>query len=203
MDWISYTVSATAALLDDCLRGKPAAPRLARHNEKFRTSYARWFEAIYRDKYFYMADQELMTLAFRLDINLYYLGVVTQPFKHGPGALEMPSFASKQSRMPAKLIAFYNRRLATIAKCRLARGAWGKTNAHHHTMVRLELDRWLPLKIARAFLTYAKIEIREGWRTWFREPPPVVERLPHSTRAAPRDWAVSVKTVVSTEPARL
>jgi Dehydrogenases (flavoproteins) len=169
MDWISYTTSCAAALIDDCIRGKPAAPRIERHNEKLRTSYARWFEAIYRDKYFYMADQELMTLAFKLDINLYYLGVVSQPFKYGPRALETPSFASKQSKLPGRLIAFYNRRLVAMARDRLRRGVWGKTNAHHHHLVRFELDRWLLLKVIGNFCTLAKLELREGWRTWFRK----------------------------------
>ena len=122
MDWISYTTSATAALIDDCIRGKPAAPRIERHNTRFRTSYARWFDAIYRDKYFYMADQELMTLAFRLDLHLYYLGVVTQPYKHGHRALETPSFASHESKLPGRFISLYNRRLVAIARDRLRRG---------------------------------------------------------------------------------
>src|SRR5690606_20295818 len=63
MDWISYTASAAAALVDGCLRGKPKAPRLARHNDYFATSYERWFRAVYQDKYYYMGDFELMTLA--------------------------------------------------------------------------------------------------------------------------------------------
>jgi len=189
MDWITYTSSATAALIDDCVRGKPAAPRIARHNERFSTSYERWFTAIYKDKYFYMADQELMTLAMRLDLNLYYLGVVTQPYKHGPSALEKPSFASKESKLPGRFIMLYNRRLAAIARDRLRRGTWGRTNAHHHTMLSFFLDKWLPLRIAGNFWQYARLELREGWRTWFRAPAPFAELLPHATRSHPRKAA--------------
>jgi hypothetical protein len=144
-----------------------------------------------------MADQELMTLAFKLDIQLYYLGVVTHPFKHGPSALETPSFASAESKMPGALIAFYNRRLAAIACDRLRRGTWGKTNAHHHTLIRLEMDRWLPLKIVRNFASYAALELREGWRTWFRAPAPFAELPQHATRMAPRAWATEKSYVAA------
>lgn len=185
MDWISYTTSATVALIDDCFRGKPAAPRIIRHNKKFSTSYACWFDAIYRDKYFYMADRELMTLALRLDIQLYYIGVVSQPFKYGSSALEIPSFASKQSKLPGRIIAFYNRRLAAIARDRLRRGVWGRSNAHQHTLVRFELDNWLLPKILWNFLKFGWLELREGWRTWFIKPAPLIYQPSPARRAPP------------------
>ncbi len=183
MDWIAYTTTATAAMIDANLRGRPAAPLVAKHNHNFTTSYQRWFDAIYRDKYYYMAEQELMTLAFRLDITTYYLGVVAQPFgKQGQRALELPSFASEKARIPAKLIAHYNRRLSTIARDRLARGTWGKTNHGHHNMVSFALDYTIYPIVLRAIFSYLFLELREGWRTWFRTPPHPPELPPHPTR---------------------
>lgn len=183
MDWISYSASAAAALIDDCCRGKPAAPRVERHNERFATSYRRWFEAVYRDKYFYMGDHELMTLAFRLDLGLYYLGVVSQPFAHGPSALEIPSFASHHSKMPAKLIALYHGRLVKIARNRLLRGTWGRHNANHYFgFTSYELDSWLMPRIFKALCGWLWLEAREGWRSWFRAPAAVTERPIHATR---------------------
>ena len=168
MDWIAYTTSAAAALIDGSVRGKPKAPRIARHNEQFATSYARWFEAVYRDKYFYMGDHELMTLAFRLDLGLYYLGVVSQPFKHGDSALEQPSFASPASAPFARFMAFYNRRLADIARARVARGAWGASNDRRYFGFRsYELTWTLPLRVLVAVGAYLRLELREGWRSWF------------------------------------
>jgi flavin-dependent dehydrogenase len=185
MDWIAYTTSATAALLDLSFRGKPKAPRLARHNQAFSNSHDRWFAAVYRDKYYYMGDYQLMTLAFRLDLALYYLGVVSQPFKHGPAALEQPSFSSAASRPFARLMAFYNRRLATIARSRLARGVWGASNDCRHTPFRsYELTWTLPLRLLVAFGAYARLELREGWRTWFRSAP-----FPSPSSPAPRSSA--------------
>ncbi|MET0262946.1 MAG: NAD(P)/FAD-dependent oxidoreductase, partial [Rariglobus sp.] len=111
MDWISYTTTAAAALIDLSLRGRPKAPRIEKHNTLFATSYDHWFRAIYKDKYYYMGDFELMTLAFRLDLGLYYLGVVSQPFKRGAAALETPPLAQEHTRDAYRVIAFYNRRL--------------------------------------------------------------------------------------------
>jgi flavin-dependent dehydrogenase len=186
MDWISATASAAAALVDAACRGRPMADRIARHNELFNLSYDRWFDAIYRDKYHYMGDQELMTLAFRLDLGLYYFGVVSQPFLRGARSLEVPPFASRESRLPAKLIACYNRRFAAIARDRHARGVWGRRNSHHHfRFTSYQLDVWLPIRIIVALGAWLRLELREGWRTWWRPSVAAQELPPHATRAAP------------------
>jgi len=183
MDGISYSSSAAAALIDDCMRGKPAAPRVERHNDRFRISYARWFDAIYRDKYYYIGDQELMTLAFRLDLGTYYFGVVSQPFKYGARILELPAFASDYSKLPGKLISLYNRRLVKIAQSRRERGTWGRRNTgHYYGFTSYELDRVLVPRILKALAGWGWLELREGWRTWFRQPRLAEERPVHPTR---------------------
>jgi flavin-dependent dehydrogenase len=169
IDWIAYTSSATAALIDGSLRGKPKAARIARHNEQFAECYKSWFNSIYRDKYYYLGDHELMTLAFRLDLGLYYLGVVAQPFKLGAVALETPTFAAARTRPAAALITFYNRRLATIARERIRRGTWGESNDRRYFGFRsYELTWTIYLRVLVAFGVYFALELREGWRTWFR-----------------------------------
>lgn len=168
MDWIAYTTSATAALIDDSFRGKPKGPRIARHNANFNRSHDRWFRAVYLDKYDYMGDHQLMTLAFRLDLALYYFGVVTEPFAHGSRGLETPSFAAPASAPFAWLMALYNRRLAAIARDRLRRGRWGARNDRRYFGFRsYELTWTLPLRLLVALGAYARLELLEGWRTWF------------------------------------
>lgn len=194
MDWISYSASAAAALVDDCCRGKPAEPRVRKHNERFATSYTRWFEAIYRDKYYYLGDHELMTLAFRLDLGLYYLGVVSQPFKYGPSALELPSFASRHSKWPARLIALYHRRLVRIARARRARGTWGRSNfGRYYGFTSYELNGWLLPRVLKALAGWLWLEAREGWRSWFRRFPE--DSLPPS-RSGPGHPAESKQPAV-------
>jgi flavin-dependent dehydrogenase len=189
IDWIAYTASATAALVDGCLRGKPKAPRLARHNEQFSRCYQTWFESIYKDKYYYLGDHELMTLAFRLDLGLYYLGVVSQPFKFGPVALETPSFAAPRTRPAAALITFYNRRLALIARDRLRRGTWGMSNDRRYFGFRsYELTWTLLPRLLVAFGSYGMLELREGWRTWFREADSPVAKAPDGANPHASDF---------------
>lgn len=186
MDWIAYTASATAALVDGSLRGKPKAPRIARHNENFTLSYQRWFDAVYRDKYAYMGDHQLMTLAFRLDLGLYYLGVVSRPFKLGAAALESPSFSGSASAPFARFMALYNRRLAAIARTRLARGVWGASNNGRYVGFRsYELTWTLPLRILVAVGAYSRLELVEGWRSWFRSPQDLPSRPVEPVKTLP------------------
>ncbi|MCX6937169.1 MAG: tryptophan 7-halogenase [Verrucomicrobia bacterium] len=192
MDWIAYTASAAAALIDGSVRGKPKAPRIELHNTRFAASYARWFDAVYRDKYYYLGDHQLMTLAFRLDLGLYYLGVVSQPFRNGAAALETPSFASRTSAPFARFMAFYNRRLAAIARTRLARGTWGQSNDRRYCGFRsYELTWTLPLRLLVAVGAYLRLEFCEGWRCWFATP---------HTSPAPPEATTSTSAVCAPSP---
>lgn len=168
MDWISFSTSAAAALIHDSFRGKPVAPRVAAHNARFRQSYDRWFHALYRDKYYYMGDFDLMTLAFRLDLGLYYLGVVAQPFKHGKHLLETPPFTHANAKWPFRLMALYNRRFVAMAESRQQRGVFGCNNDRRYFgFISYEFNRRLPVRIAGLLALWLGLELREGWRTWF------------------------------------
>ena len=146
---------------------------MARHNANFTASHDRWFNAIYRDKYYYMGDHELMTLAFRLDLGTYYLGVVSRPFRIGNKALEVPAFAPRGGRAAGALMAFYNRRLASIARARgMERGTWGKRNSgHYHGFISYELNHRLLPRVIGQLAVWILLEAREGWRTWFSVAP--------------------------------
>jgi flavin-dependent dehydrogenase len=176
MDWITFTTCAAAALIGDSFRGKPVAPRVARHNENFLLCGDRWFRALYLDKYYYMGDFELMTLAFRLDLGLYYLGIVSQPFKHGARILETPPFAHAKSYWPFRLMELYNRRFASMARSRLRRGTYGRRNhLGYFGFISYEFNRRLPVRVAGLLLLWVGLELREGWRTWFSSAPmPVI-----------------------------
>ena len=172
MDWISFTTSAAASMIDASFRGKHVAPRVGRHNAEFLQSYDRWFKALYLNKYYYMGDFELMTLAFRLDLGLYYMGIVSQPFKYGNRVLETPPFAHANSKWPFHLMAFYNRRLAAIAQSRHRRGVWGRRNAREYFgFISYEFNNRLPLRVTGLLMLWLGLELREGWRSWFSAAP--------------------------------
>jgi hypothetical protein len=109
-----------------------------------------------------------MTLAFRLDLGLYYVGIVTQPFKHGNHILESPPFTHPRSKWPFRLMVLYNRRFVAIAESRHRRGVYGRNNDRRHFgFISYEFNRRLPVRIAGLLCLWLGLEVREGWRTWF------------------------------------
>jgi flavin-dependent dehydrogenase len=173
MDVISFTVTATVALIAAEQRGEALAPLLAEHNASFLRSYWRWFEAIYKDKYEYLGDFELMHTAFQLDLGLYYLGIVSQPFKFGAEALRIPPFAPKVSAPVYALMRLYNRRIAAMARERRRRGVWGRRNARQqHLFQSFSISRRDVTRIVGAIARWLLLEVTEGWRTWLGEPQP-------------------------------
>lgn len=169
MDWVSFSTTTAVDLLDASFGGEEIGTKIESINERFPHSYKSWFEAIYLDKYFYMGDWELMTLAFRLDLGLYYFGMVSQPFRDGPQALLDPPFAMPIARPAFKLIRLYNRRFAAIARDRMRRGTWGRRNdGRVYPFNSYRLGPILPCRILWALAAWGWLEVREGWRTWFR-----------------------------------
>ena len=173
MDWISFTTSAAVELILAQQRGAEMAPLVARHNRDFSRSYQWWFEALYKDKYEYMGDFELMRLAFLLDLGLYYLGVASQPFKRGAKAFIEPIFSTPPSRPFFYFIRTYNRRFASIARARRRRGFWGRRN--HGQRYLFQGYTFSPLSsgwlLLQAFTGWMLLELKEGWRSWFGNVP--------------------------------
>ncbi|HEV7868931.1 MAG TPA: NAD(P)/FAD-dependent oxidoreductase [Chthoniobacteraceae bacterium] len=168
MDWLSFTVSSAVKLIVAQQSGEELAPLLAAHNATFSRSYRRWFEAIYQDKYEYLGEYDLMRTAFRMDLGLYYLGIVSQPLKMGPKALLIPPFAPAVSAPVFYFIRTYNRRIAAIARSRRARGVLGRQNSHHHFL--FPSFSTSPQDIPSILTTACRwlgLELREGWRSWF------------------------------------
>ena len=168
MDWIAFTAFASAELVCAQQRGESLSDRITDHNRVFVRSYDRWFRAVYKDKYEYMGDFDLMRLSFLLDLGLYYLGVASQPFKHGARALRQPVFSTPPSVPVFHLMSAYSRRFAAIARSRKARGLWGRRNSGRcfmfggYTLSPCSLG-----PVVRALLSWAWLEVTEGWRTWF------------------------------------
>lgn len=170
MDWISFTVTATVALIAAQKKGEPLEPLIEQHNADFSRSYERWFEAIYKDKYEYLGEYDLMRTVFRLDLGLYYLGVVSQPFKFGPEALKTPPFATKMSAPIFHLIRTYNRRMAALARERRRRREWGRSNtAHRYLIPSFSIHPKDSTRILAGVAAWLRLELTEGWRTWFGE----------------------------------
>ena len=168
MDIISFTVTATTALIAAQRRGEEIAPMIEKHNMTFTQSYRNWFEAVYRDKYEYIGEYDLMSLAFRMDLGLYYLGIVSQPFKFGPAILATPPFSLPVSKPVYHFMRLYNRRFAAMARKRRERRLWGQGNSRRHYLFQsFSISPKDLTRIVAAAAHWGLLELREGWRSWF------------------------------------
>ncbi len=148
--------------------GGDIAAEVARHNATFRATYRRWFEGIYRDKYAYMGDYELMYVAFILEVGMYYLGVVRGPYVNGKGALLDGVFYRRASLPAYALLRHVGRRLAAMAEDRHRRGVWGRRNVGHRRLVPgFNFTPGTGWSVGKALAAYLKLELTEGWRSWF------------------------------------
>ncbi len=132
LDWAALTVTKTVDLIGRVLKhggaGPAAAEALARHNREFTVGFSRWFEALYLDKYYVIGDAELMEIALRVEVSLYYLGILTGPYRKGEAGLYVP-FSQPLSLPFYHLMSFISRRLASVGRARMAAGTWGRRNA--------------------------------------------------------------------------
>ncbi len=174
LDWLCYSTMAAAELITEQIAQPSTCPdRLALYNRQFSDSYSRWFSSLYKDKYYYIGDYELMKIAFKLDLAFYYLGAVSRPFILGPDSLTTPSFGQKEGKWPARFMSFYNRRLATLGKRRIATGRWGRHNDNaNFSFFSYRLNWTLPPRTIAALIQYAALECTEAVTNIFAKKSP-------------------------------
>ncbi len=91
-------------------------------------SYHRFFQAVYRDKYFYMGEQDLLTASFLLDTAQYYLFVVMPAYKLYGKFHWMPVLGPGGAGLNYALMKLYNRRFKALALARRRVGEEGRRN---------------------------------------------------------------------------
>lgn len=169
MDWISFTSVNAVDLIAAQLRGEAVGDKIAKLNRDFVRSYDRWFDAIYRDKYDYIGECDLLRPAFLLDLGLYYLGVVKKPFLEGRKGLMVFPFSHVSSVAAYHVMRTYNRRLAAIGRSRRMRRMLGRANHGRRHMIRgYTLDPKDQLHFFGPLWQWLKLELTEGWRSWGR-----------------------------------
>jgi flavin-dependent dehydrogenase len=167
MDWIAFTASRAADLITRQRSGEEMQSLAARHNQDFSICHDRWFAALYLDKYDYIGEFDLLDLAFRLDLGLYYWGVVEPIYNTGESAYLAPPFTPPSGRFFAALMRTYNRRFAAIARLRRREGRLGRMNANRRKLIAgFTLDRADTRRIFPMLGSWLLLEIREGWRSW-------------------------------------
>jgi hypothetical protein len=140
--------------------GEPAA-----YSRAYVESYMAWFHALYKDKYFYLGDLDMMWAAFLLDIGCYYLGPVYHVYKHPDSEYRQLPYNGPVGARVATFMAFYNRRLSHLARRRLAAGVYGKNNLDNRRLIcqGFSIDRKL-MRLIRIGLTgWLRLEWENLW----------------------------------------
>lgn len=172
LDFCSYSSYFVSDMVARNLAGEDVSDKIAYYNEQFPITYRLWFETLYKDKYYYMGDAELMSAALLLDVGTYFLGLVIPVYKNPESEFAHFPFEGKAGRCFASMMKFYNRRLVSLARRRLATGYYGRRNAGWRELydgfvpdIRLRkliqkgLLRWWKCELVNLWL---KLRVRRG-----------------------------------------
>jgi flavin-dependent dehydrogenase len=191
LDHAAFSVEATVAIVGAEAKGEDVAARIDEHNVTFVRSYHRFFEAAYRDKYYYMGEADLLSASFLLDTAQYYIFVVIPAYRFFKRFHWMPVLGPKPALISFNLMAFYNRRLKIIAGMRRAAGEGGTRNDGRRIKAYYNLN-FAPFQMAarglRLWLVAEADALRLLFRRFFRlgtshpnvETPHKQESVPHS-----------------------
>jgi flavin-dependent dehydrogenase len=128
LDHAGFSADATVEIIGRQSKGEDVTARIAEHNETFLRSYHRFFQSVYKDKYYYMGEADLLAASFLLDTAHYYIFVVIPAYRVAKKFLWMPVLGPKPAFFSYHLINFYNRRFKAIAMARRAAGEGGTRN---------------------------------------------------------------------------
>jgi flavin-dependent dehydrogenase len=128
LDHSAFSVDATASIIAVDARGEDVSARIKEHNETFVRSYHRFFRAVYKDKYYYMGESDLLSASFLLDTAQYYIFLVIPAYRLMKKFYWMPVLGPKPALVSYHLMSFYNRRFKSIAMNRRAVGEAGVRN---------------------------------------------------------------------------
>ena len=172
LDFCAFTSHGAASLILRALAGEEIDAAGEKYDERFQFCYRAWFDAIYRDKYFYLGDAELMSAAFLLDIASYHLGPVRQVYQNPIEQFDFFPFDGIPGRVARRCLMFYNRRLSVLARRKIEAGVYGDRNADWRLLVggfvpdasmlklvRQGLVRWWKAEIRCAFLRARRREM--------------------------------------------
>jgi flavin-dependent dehydrogenase len=128
LDHAWFTAEATAEIVGLDAKGEDVAARIVEHNEAFARSYDRFFRCIFKDKYYYMGEADLLAAAMILDTAHYYIFVVIPAYRFAKKFLWMPVLGPKPAFFSYHFIKLYHRRFKSIALARRAAGEAGTRN---------------------------------------------------------------------------
>ncbi len=170
----------TRLILEDLAGGAPEAmaEKYADHNRRWHRFFHYFFDSIYKDKYYVMGDYDTMTTAFLLDTALYYFAMIMPLYRWSHDRLGVPPFFQDGAEMGYYPIRFYNRRLAAIAKRKMALGIYGNHNAGRRPrFVGFSIRSAMWVMLFHGILRWGKAELANAW-TYVARPRPIAKSAP-------------------------
>ncbi|HEU0207551.1 MAG TPA: NAD(P)/FAD-dependent oxidoreductase [Candidatus Udaeobacter sp.] len=159
LDFCSYTSYYVADLLARSLRGDDIAERLCYYNQQYPVTYRYWFESLFKDKYYYMGDSDLMSASLLLDVSSYYIGLVQAVYRDPEREFLNLPFSGTGGKAGRNVMSFYNRRLSTLANRRWTTGYYGRRNAGWRELYDgFAPDKRIGKQILRGLLRWWKCE---------------------------------------------
>ena len=159
LDHAAFTAEATAAIVKADATGEDVRPKIREHNATFLRSYQRFFQAVYRDKYVYMGEHDLLSAAFLLDTAQYYVFLVIPAYRQAPRFPWMPVLGPRPALVSYRLMDGYNRRFTRIALLRRELGEAGRRNDGRRVRATFNL-RWAPYRmLARGLSLWLAAEL--------------------------------------------
>jgi flavin-dependent dehydrogenase len=128
LDYCGHTVYAVTQMIKNASMGEDVSATMAYLQGAYKRSYRLWFESLYKDKYFYMGDAELVRISFLMDLGTYFIGPVRLVYTDPDHEWTRLPYDGPMGNVFAMFMSFYNRRLVAMAKKRLAKGTYGAWN---------------------------------------------------------------------------
>ena len=171
IDFIGNTVYAVSQIVIDSLKGQEVSQRVTDYAQSYQTSYHRWFESLYQDKYYYLGDAELMTAATLMDVGFYFFGPVRLIYQNHVMEMAHMPYHGPIGKLVAGFMRKYNRRLVVLAQRRRERGIYGRRNVDWNYIFR---QSFTPnYKVLRLIWNGLKLWGQCEWSTWrARKRPP-------------------------------
>lgn len=131
LDFCGHTVYAAVNLVEKNLAGENTQEITDYLNMAYPRSWRIWFDALYKDKYAYMGDAELIYASFLMDLATYFIGPVRLVYSNPEYEWTRMPYDGPAGALFGRFMAFYNRRLVHLAQERLRKGIYGRCNHGH------------------------------------------------------------------------
>jgi flavin-dependent dehydrogenase len=184
LDQMAFSVSWTLELVKRRSLTTPDAfaKELEAHNRRYARFLNFFFGSIYQDKYWLMGDYDTMTTSFLMDTALYYLAAVIPLYRWSADRVLVPPFYQDFSEVAFYPMRFYQRRLISIAKRKLALGIYGNHNAGRRPgLVGFSLRSSVWVMLGHGLVRWAKAELANAL-SYVVRPRPMAARMPIQDR---------------------